>query len=217
VDDDDDFATATCRLLRAHGYATRRYADAGEFLLKEIPDAPGCILMDVYLPGPSGLDLQEALAARRISLPIIFMSGRADVATSVRAMKGGAVDFLEKPIRREILIPTIGGAIDRSIQRRGIQEQLRQQQARYASLTRRETEVFELVVVGKMNKEIAGELGAAERTVKAHRAQVMMKMCVSSVAELVHIAGHLTRRQPASAVWTPEYILQLAPAKITGQ
>jgi FixJ family two-component response regulator len=198
VDDDDGFATATCRLLRANGYATRRCADAGEFLLKDIPDAPGCILMDVYLPGPSGLELQAALAARQISLPIIFMSGRADVATSVRAMKGGAVDFLEKPIGRETLIQAVHGAIARSVEQRGLQQQLRRRQSCYASLTRRETEVFELVVAGKLNKEIAGELGAAERTIKAHRAQVMQKMRVSSVAELVHVAEQLTRSRPAA-------------------
>jgi FixJ family two-component response regulator len=191
VDDDEGFATGICRLLKASGFVARRYANAGEFLLAHIPDAEGCILLDLCLPGPSGLELQSALAKRGLPLPIIFLSGHGDIATSVQAMKGGAVDFLTKPVGRDILLRTVNKAIARSGEIRSMRDQMREHQDRYGKLTRRETEVFERVVAGKMNKEIASELGAAERTVKAHRAQVMQKMRVSSVAQLVHIADQL--------------------------
>jgi FixJ family two-component response regulator len=195
VDDDEPFSIAICRLLRASGYTVRSYASAGDFLMANVPDTAGCILMDVCLPGPSGLELQAALANRPVSLPVIFLSGHADVPTSVRAMKGGAIDFLTKPVDREALLSAVQNAIARSMHNRALREQLREQRERYERLTKRETEVFERVVAGKMNKEIAGELGAAERTIKAHRAQVMQKMRVSSVAELVHIADQLTASQ----------------------
>jgi FixJ family two-component response regulator len=198
VDDDTAFTTAICRLLKTHGFAAHGYNSSGDFLLAPIKDGPGCILMDLYLPGPSGLELQAALAARQISLPIIFISGRADVPASVRAMKAGAMDFLEKPIDRQTLVEAVGRAIVRSVERRGIQKQWEAQRACYGKLTRREVEVFERVVAGKLNKQIASELGMAERTVKAHRAQVMQKMRVSSVAELVRIADGLARNQSAT-------------------
>jgi len=191
VDDDEPFATSICRLLRAAGYIARSYANAGDFLLAEIPDAPGCILLDLCLPGPSGLDLQCALTERPSPLPIIFLSGCADIPTSVRAMKGGAMDFLTKPVERETLLRAVKNAVARCQDNRILRDQLRNQRACYEKLTKREAEVFERVVAGKMNKEIASELGAAERTIKAHRAQVMQKMQVSSVAELVHIADQL--------------------------
>jgi FixJ family two-component response regulator len=198
VDDDEPFVTAICRLLSASGYTVCSYASAGDFLMAQIPDTPGCILMDVCLPGPSGLELQAALTSRPQSLPIIFLTGYADVPTSVRAMKGGAMDFLTKPVERETLLEVVTSAITRSIEKRLMQDQLRFQRACYERLTKREAEVFERVVAGKMNKEIASELGAAERTIKAHRAQVMQKMRVSSVAELVHIADQLVKEQPSA-------------------
>jgi len=199
VDDDQPFATGICRLLKASGYTVRSYANAGDFLMAQLPDTSGCILMDVCLPGPSGLELQAALASRPVSLPIIFLSGHADVPMSVRAMKGGAMDFLTKPVDRETLLRAVQNAIARSIENRTLREQLRDQRTRYERLTKRELEVFERVVAGKMNKEIAGELGAAERTIKAHRAQVMQKMRVSSVAELVHVADQLASCSAPSA------------------
>src|SRR6185369_15464265 len=188
IDDDEPFATAIYRLLKGNGYTVRCYANAGDFLLAESPDVLGCLLMDVSLPGPSGLELQAALANRPVSLPIIFLSGHADVPTSVRAMKGGALDFLTKPVDRETLLEAVRGAVARSFRNRDLREQSRQHRACYERLTKRELEVFDRVVAGKMNKEIASELGAAERTIKAHRAHVMQKMRVSSVAQLVHIA-----------------------------
>jgi len=197
IDDDEPFGTAIRRLLTASGYGVRNYANAGDFLLAKIPDMPGCILMDVCLPGPSGLELQAALANRPAPLPIVFLSGRADVPTSVRAMKGGAVDFLTKPVDRETLLEAVRSAVARSVDNRALRDRLREQRTCFERLTKREVEVFERVVAGKMNKEIAGELGAAERTIKAHRAQVMQKMRVCSVAELVHIADQLQRSQTA--------------------
>ena len=204
VDDDEEFQVAVSRLLRVAGYEVRTYSSAGDFLLSSIDHAPGCVLLDLHLPGPSGLALQEALAARPDPLPVIFLSGRGDVPSTVRAMKAGAVDFLTKPVGRDTLLGTIKNALAQDTERRVVREQLRHWRACFDTLTEREHQVFEGVVAGKLNKEIAGELGAAERTVKAHRAQVMQKMGAASVAELVRIAdglraGQTVRSAPPSS------------------
>ena len=191
VDDDESFRTALVRLLRAANYEVRTYANAGDFLLRPPEAAPGCILLDVRMPGPSGLTLQEALAAQPEPLPVIFLSGHGDVPTAVRAMKSGAVDFLTKPVERKALLEAIERALARDAQARAARQRLRVWRNRYNGLTAREVEIFERVVSGKMNKEIADELGAAERTIKAHRANVMEKMEAGSVAELVQIAEAL--------------------------
>ena len=191
VDDDKSFRTALARLLRASDYEVLTYANAGDFLLRPPEAAPGCILLDVRMPGPSGLTLQEALAAQPEPLPVIFLSGHGDVPTAVRAMKSGAVDFLTKPVERKALLEAIESALARDAEARAARERLRVWRNRYNGLTAREAEIFERVVSGKMNKEIADELGAAERTIKAHRANVMQKMEVGSVAELVQIAEAL--------------------------
>jgi FixJ family two-component response regulator len=191
VDDDESFRTALVRMLRAANYEVRTYANAGDFLLRPPEAAPGCILLDVRMPGPSGLTLQEALAAQPEPLPVIFLSGHGDVPTAVRAMKSGAVDFLTKPVERKALLEAIERALARDAQARAARQRLRAWRNRYNGLTAREVEIFERVVCGKMNKEIADELGAAERTIKAHRANVMEKMEAGSVAELVQIAEAL--------------------------
>lgn len=191
VDDDESFQTAMSRLLRAAGYETRIYTHANDFLLAPFDEAPGCLLLDIRMPGLNGLDLQEAVAARTEPLPIIFLSGFGDVPTTVRAIKAGAVDFLTKPVQREALLNAVQNALARDRQGRVMREQLRNWHVRYKTLTARELEVFERVIAGKMNKEIAGDLGAAERTIKAHRARVMEKMRAASLAELVHIADQL--------------------------
>jgi len=191
VDDDESFRTALVRMLRAANYEVRTYANAGDFLLRPPEAAPGCILLDVRMPGPSGLTLQEALAAQPEPLPVIFLSGHGDVPTAVRAMKSGAVDFLTKPVERKALLEAIERALARDAQARAARQRLRAWRNRYNGLTAREVEIFERVVSGKMNKEIADELGAAERTIKAHRANVMEKMEAGSVAELVQIAEAL--------------------------
>ncbi len=196
VDDDESFQTAIGRLLKAAGYEVRSYIDVGNFLLASFDETPGCILLDVRMPGVSGLDLQEALAMRTDTLPVIFLSGYGDVPSTVRAMKAGAIDFLTKPVQREPLLNAIRNALASDTRERALREQLKNWRACYASLTGRELEVFNRVIAGKMNKEIAGELSAAERTIKAHRAQVMKKMRASSLAELVHIADQLQAGRP---------------------
>jgi FixJ family two-component response regulator len=188
VDDDELFRTSISRRLRAHGFSVRNYASASAFLLAEIEAGPACILLDVRLPGPSGLDLQKTVAAWPDPPPIVFISGSSDVHISVQAMKAGAVDFLTKPVDRETLLTAVESALARGERDRIAREQVGKWRACYQTLTKREQEVFERVVAGKMNKQIASELGAAERTIKAHRAQVMKKMHAASVADLVHIA-----------------------------
>ena len=192
VDDDDAVRTAVVRLLQAAGHEARGYASAGEFLLgRSDRNAPGCAVLDVRLPGPSGLDLQEALARLEVPIPIVFLTGHGDIPMSVRAMKAGAVDFLTKPVRAEALLAAVRNALARDAEARSTRERLQAFRTRYETLTPREREVFTGVVAGKLNKQIAAELGTAERTVKAHRAQVMEKMQVGSVAELVHVADAL--------------------------
>jgi FixJ family two-component response regulator len=197
VDDDDSMRTAVLRLLQAAGYDARGYASAGEFLLgRSDRDAPGCVVLDVRMPGPSGLDLQEGLARFEVPIPIVFLTGHGDIPMSVRAMKAGAVDFLTKPVGREALLGAVRSAIARDAEARAAWEVLRVLRARYESLTPREREVFTGVVAGKLNKQIAADLGTAERTIKAHRAQVMEKMQVASIAELVYAADQLRAAAP---------------------
>jgi FixJ family two-component response regulator len=192
VDDDDSLRKAVMRLLRAAGYDVRAYASAGEFALANRENhARGCVLLDVRMPGPSGLDLQEALAREDEPLPVIFLTAHGDVPTTVRAMKTGAVDFLTKPIKRDVLLSAIRTALARDLRSHTSREQLRDLRARFAKLTPREQEVFDLVVAGRLNKQIAAELGMAERTVKAHRGQVMAKMQATSLADLVRLADKM--------------------------
>ena len=191
VDDDQGFRVAICRLLRAEGFEVREYASAGAFLLGDEEQTPGCVLLDLRMPGPSGLDLQEALAKRERNLPIIFLTAYADVRGSVRAMKAGAMDFLAKPVKRDALVSTIRAALARDEERRTAREQVHSLRARYDALSPREREVLQHVVAGRLNKQIASAIGAAERTVKAHRARVMAKMQAGSVAELVRSVDRL--------------------------
>ena len=184
VDDDESLRTALMRLLRASGYEVRTYASAGDFLLNKPENALGCVVLDVRMPGPSGFELQEAIAKLDESLPIIFLTGHG-------AIKAGAVDFLTKPVRRETLLQAVRTALAGSAERCATRELLHSLRSRYESLTPREREVLARVVSGKLNKQIAGELGTCERTVKAHRAHVMEKMQLTSVAELVHAADQL--------------------------
>ncbi|PYK14473.1 MAG: DNA-binding response regulator [Verrucomicrobia bacterium] len=192
VDDDDSLRKAVTRLLRAAGYDVRAYASAGEFVLANRENnRRGCVLLDVRMPGPSGLDLQEALAREEEPLPVIFLTAYGDVPTSVRAMKAGAVDFLTKPIKRDVLLSAVRIALARDLRLHTSHEQRRDLRMRFTKLTPRERDVFDLVVAGRLNKQIAAELGMAERTVKAHRAQVMAKMQATSLAELVHLADKM--------------------------
>jgi FixJ family two-component response regulator len=191
VDDDRSFRTAVTRLLRAAKYQVRNYASAAEFLNSDPSAAPGCILLDLRMPGVSGLDLQQALAQMEDRLPIIFLTGHGDIPATVRAMKAGAVDFLIKPVGREALLRAVENALGLDAKARAARAVLRRQQSLYGNLTQREREVLAHVVSGKLNKQIAFALGTAERTVKFHRASIMDKLGVQSVAELVRLAQEL--------------------------
>ena len=196
VDDDTSFRTALERRLKLAGYCVATYASALE-LLDRLPDndAPGCILLDVRIPGMSGPELQRRLNELRSTLPIVFLTGHADTATTVQAIKAGAEDFLTKPIASEQLIEAINRAIARHDLARSERTRHDALSGLLAKLTPRERQVFDLIVRGKINKQIAYELGTTERTVKAHRHQVMEKMQVQSLAELVSIAERLGTRE----------------------
>jgi len=197
VDDDDSVRTALMRLLRAAGFEVRGYSCAGKFLLAKPGHTPGCVVLDVRMPGPSGLELQAALGEHRDALPIIFLTGHGDIPMSVRAIKAGAVDFLTKPVQREALLTAVHTALVRDAENRAANGRVNTLRSRYESLTARERAVLALVVAGRLNKQIATELQIAERTVKAHRAKVMEKMQVTSLAELIHLAEQLpTSTQP---------------------
>jgi FixJ family two-component response regulator len=189
VDDDLSFLTAIARLLRAAGYDVATYQSARE-LLEHMPDdsEPGCILLDVRIPGQSGPELQERLNTLGSLLPVIFLTGFGDIPTSVRAIKAGAEDFLTKPVSRDKLLDAIEGALVRHQRMREERGKLDALHELVDSLTPREREVFEQIVRGRMNKQIARDLGATERTIKAHRHRIMEKTKVQSLAELVLIA-----------------------------
>ena len=188
IDDDDSLRTAMSRLLKAAGYEVRTYASAGEFLLDTPASGPACLLLDVQMPGPSGLDLQQALEKRGQPLPIVFLTGHGDIPMSVRAMRAGATDFLTKPVKREVLLAAVQSALARDSERRAGSAQLHLVRSRFETLTPRERVVFGHVVNGLLNKQIAGELGCSIRTVKIHRARAMEKMQVGSLADLVRAA-----------------------------
>jgi FixJ family two-component response regulator len=193
VDDDESLRTAVLRLLDAAGYEAIGYASTGDFLLDPPPDRPGCVVLDVRMPGPSGLDLQAALQRQGVTLPVVFLTGYADVASTLQAMKAGAVDFLAKPVDRDTLFDALRRALARDALQRESRDEARRLRARFDSLTPRERAVFGRVVAGKVNKQIADELGIGERTVKAERAQVMTKLGVGSAAELGRLAERLSQ------------------------
>ena len=201
VDDDASFRTALERRLKLAGYRVATYASASE-LLGQLPDdeETGCILLDVRIPGMSGPDLQRRLNELGSTLPIVFLTGYADTATTVQAIKAGAEDFLTKPIASEQLIEAINRAAARHELARGRRTRLDSLRAMLARLTPRERQVFDLIVRGRINKQIAHELGTTERTIKAHRHQVMEKMQVQSLAELVSIAEQLGTRASGGEV-----------------
>ena len=191
VDDDEAMRTAIARVLRAEDYEVRTYASAGDFLLAPSDRVPGCVVLDLRMPGPSGLDLQQALQRHPIPLPIVFLTGRGDVESTVRAMKAGAVDFLTKPVEAADLLRAVQAALARDHSARAQREVVSDAQSCYDRLTTRERAVFEHVVAGESNKLIARALGITERTVKMHRAQVMAKMQADSLAALVRTAALL--------------------------
>ncbi len=191
VDDDPSILKALTRLLAAEGFETRPYSSAANFLDEYNATLPGCIVMDLAMPGMSGLDLQCRLASSGRVRPIVFITGQGDIPTSVRAMKAGAVDFLTKPFDDHALLSAVRFAIEKDQAVRSKQEQRDRIERSLASLTQREREVFEHVTRGRLNKQIAGDLGIVEKTVKVHRGRIMKKMGVRSLAELVKLAERL--------------------------
>ena len=195
VDDDVSVREALEGLIGSAGWRVETFASAQEFLARPPADTPGCLVLDVRLPGLSGLDLQKRMAEINLEIPIIFITGQGDVPTSVQAMKAGALEFLTKPLADRDLLDAIQQAVRRDRAARQRQAKIRELHGRYQSLTRREREVMERVVAGLLNKQIAAELGISEVTVKAHRGQVMRKMRADSLADLVTMAETLGIRR----------------------
>ncbi|HUL96658.1 MAG TPA: response regulator [Usitatibacter sp.] len=191
VDDDQAFRKAMGRLLTAAGHMPKLYASAHEYLATQDAASPACVLLDLRMPGATGLDLQSALAQRTDAHPVIFLSGHGDIPSTVRAMRGGAIDFLTKPVPTATLLAAIHKALERDLERAQENARVTQIKQLYASLTPRERQVMAGVVDGRLNKQICFALHAAERTIKTHRSRVMEKMGVRSVAELVRIAEEL--------------------------
>jgi FixJ family two-component response regulator len=195
VDDDESVREALRSLFRSVSLRVETFGSAADFLRSELPDVASCLVLDVRLPGVSGLDFQAELAKANIHIPIIFMTGHGDIPMSVQAMKAGAVDFLTKPFRDQDMLDAVAAAIERDRSRRKDEQRLADVRACFDSLTEREREVMGFVTAGLMNKQIAGELGLSEITVKIHRGHVMRKMAARSLADLVRMAEVLGVRR----------------------
>ncbi len=191
IDDDNTVRDAIRDLLLSVGHAVEAYASAEEFLAERDPATPGCLVLDVRLPGTSGLGLQKKLLARKDHIPVIFISGYGDVPMAVQVMKAGAVDFLQKPFREQELLECVQVALRRDEDYRQSQEEVSEVLSGYRTLTKREREIMKLVVTGQINKQIAAQVGLSEVTVKIHRAQVMHKMGTASLADLVRAADKI--------------------------
>ncbi|MBX5173222.1 MULTISPECIES: response regulator [unclassified Rhizobium] len=191
VDDDVGILRALKRLLTIAGHNVETHLCAEDFLAKHDPDKPGCAIVDLGLPGLDGFGLQDSLVIDHVERPIIFLTGNGNIPASVRAMKAGAVDFLTKPVEPNCLLSAVSQAIERDAAARQIGQERRIAEHRFATLTRREREVFAWVVAGRLNKQIAAELGTVEKTVKVHRGRMMEKMGVRNVADLVRLGATL--------------------------
>jgi FixJ family two-component response regulator len=197
IDDDPSMRRSLDSLLRSVGLDVHLFSSAQEFMHAERPDAPGCLVLDVRLPGMSGLAFQQELVERDVALPIIFLTGHGDVPMTARAMKAGAAEFLTKPFDEQVLLDAVHAAIERDRARRRDAARVAELKARYRALTERERQVMTFVVAGRVNKQIAAELGLSLVTVKVHRGQVMRKMLARSVPELVRMADRLGLPGPA--------------------
>ena len=191
IDDDESMRAAISRLLGAVGLSTRTFGSGGEFLEADLPDLPGCVVLDVRLPGLSGLDLQQKMVESGIHVPIVFITGHGDIPMSVQAMKAGAVEFLTKPFRDQDLLDAIRTAIQRDRRGRRQRAEIFQLQGRFDTLTAREKQVIIMVVGGLLNKQIALRLGTSEKTIKIHRGHAMQKMSADSLPELVRMSEKL--------------------------
>ena len=190
IEDDESSRIASSRLLKNAGYVVRVYSTGAEFLAQP-PTEAGCIVLDLRLPGPSGLDLQERLTTAENPLPIVFLTGHGDIPKTVRAMKAGAVDFLTKPVEAPVLLDAVARAIARDAENRVVRARQHEARARYSRLTPREREVFAHLISGQLNKQIGYDLGISERTTKIHRGKVLEKMEADSIADLVRLAADL--------------------------
>lgn len=188
VDDDPSVRVAMERLLKSVGLTVKTFASAQEFLDQATPEWSGCLIVDLRMPGMGGLDLQDQLSARQVSLPVIFLTGYGTVPASVRAMKAGAVDFLEKPVDDQTLLDAVHKALERDRGARRNQAEMQALHQRLAALTPREYEVLTFIISGRLNKQAAAELGTTEKTIKVHRARIMEKLQCASLAELVRLA-----------------------------
>jgi FixJ family two-component response regulator len=195
VDDDPSMRKALANLFRSVGLRAEVFGSARELLETELPDVASCLVLDIRLPGPSGLDFQAELAKANIQIPIIFMTGHGDIPMTVKAMKAGAIDFLTKPFRDQDMLDAVATAIERDRTRRKDQKAVAELRAVFETLTTRERDVFALVASGLMNKQIAAEIGLAEITVKIHRGHIMRKMGARSLADLVRMAEMLGVRR----------------------
>jgi len=191
IDDDPAFRESLGRLLRSAGLHSCLYASIGDFLGSEAPDSPSCLVLDVRLPGRSGLDFQRDLAAAGVKLPIVFITGHGDIPMTVQAMKAGAIEFLTKPFRDQDLLDAVNDGLARDRARREEEEALSALRARFGELTSRERAILIQVVEGRLNKQIAGDMGITETTVKVHRSNMMRKISATSVAELCRIVDRL--------------------------
>jgi FixJ family two-component response regulator len=198
IDDDASIRKALENLLRSVGLDVELFKSPQEFLQSNRPDRPGCIVLDVRFPGRSGLDMQREISSANTSLPIIFITGYGDIPMSVRAMKAGAVEFLTKPFRDQDLLDAVGVALEKDRARRANELRLAELRSRFDTLTARERQVLLLVIAGRLNKQIAGELGVSEMTVKMHRRQVMRKMQATGLAQLVRLSDQLGLGSPTA-------------------
>jgi FixJ family two-component response regulator len=196
IDDDASIRKALENLLRSVGLDVELFRSPQDFLQSNRPDRPGCIVLDVRFPGRSGLDMQREISSANTSLPIIFITGYGDIPMSVRAMKAGAVEFLTKPFRDQDLLDAVGVALEKDRARRANELRLAELRSRFDTLTARERQVLLLVIAGRLNKQIAGELGVSEMTVKMHRRQVMRKMQATGLAQLVRLSDQLGLGSP---------------------
>ncbi|NBB14389.1 response regulator [Caulobacter sp. SLTY] len=197
IDDDPSLAASLDSLFRSVGLASRTYGSTAEFLEADLPDAPGCLVLDVRLPGISGLDFQGQMAELGLRLPVVLMTGHGDIPMSVRGMKAGAVDFLPKPFRDQDMLDAVTAGIARDAVRRTAEVDINSVRDRFATLSPREQQVMALVTAGKLNKQVAGDLNLSEITVKIHRGSAMRKMAARSLADLVRMAETLGLRQSA--------------------
>jgi FixJ family two-component response regulator len=200
VDDDADICRAMSRLLQAGGYATRTFSSTTQFLAQYDPDPPGCILLDLTMPEHDGLEVQAMLASAGSRRPIIFLTGNGSIPATVAAIRAGAINFLTKPVTEPRLFEAVNEALRADARQRSMRRQDTMLKERLDSLTPRERQVLEQVVRGRLNKQVAADLGTVEKTIKVHRARVMRKMCARSLAELVQIAGRAGLLLPLNCI-----------------